>query len=332
MARIVRALWLYVFFICPLLSLSQQITAPEAQSASIIGTATDVDDTPLEGATAAIEGPPPGDHSSVATNGTGFFEFKDLKPGVSYHVTVDARDFAPWTSSDIVLTPGQQLNLSEIKLKITVVETTVTAALSADEIATEQVQLEEKQRILGVIPNFYVVYDPHPVPLTAKLKYKLALRTGTDIVSIGGAAFLAGIEQAADTPDLQQGATGYFERFGIIFADDFSDIMIGGAILPSLLHQDPRYYYQGTGTNKSRAMHALSAPFVCMGDNGKKQINYSSIGGDLFSGALSNLYYPASNRGPHLVFENTLITTGGRMASALLQEFVLRNFTTHSKN
>ena len=33
--------------------------------------------------------------------------------------------------------------------------------------------------------------------------------------------------------------------------------MIGGAILPSLLHQDPRYFYQGSGTKKSRALHAL---------------------------------------------------------------------------
>lgn len=44
--------------------------------------------------------------------------------------------------------------------------------------------------------------------------------------------------------------------------------MIGGAILPSLLHQDPRYFYQGTGTNESRTLHALSYPFVCKGDNG----------------------------------------------------------------
>jgi hypothetical protein len=331
MTPIIRALWLCVLCISPLLSLSQEISSPEPQTASIMGTATDVDDAPIEGATATIEGPNPSDHAAVATNGTGFFEFKDLKPGVIYHVTVSAKDFALWASNDIVLTPGQHLDLSGIKLKITVVETTVTA-VSQEQIATEQVQLEEKQRILGVIPNFYVVYDAHPVPLTVKLKYRLALRAGTDVVSIGGAAFLAGIEQAADTPDFQQGAKGYFQRFGIIYADDFSDIMIGGAVLPSLLRQDPRYYYQGTGTNKSRVLHALSAPFVCMGDNGKKQFNYSSIGGDLFSGALSNLYYPPSNRGPHLVFENTAITTGGRMASALLQEFVLRKFTTHSKN
>jgi hypothetical protein len=107
--------------------------------------------------------------------------------------------------------------------------------------------------------------------------------------------------------------------------------MIGGAILPSLLHQDPRYYYQGTGTTKSRTLHALSSPFVCRGDNGKLQPNYSSLGGDLGSAALSNLYYPASNRGAGLVFSNFFLTTGERMLSSMLQEFVIGRITTRQK-
>src|SRR4029077_4109743 len=115
--------------------------------------------------------------------------------------------------------------------------------------------------------------------------------------------------------------------FGAAAADGFSDIMLGGAILPSLLHQDPRYYYQGTGTNKSRTLHALSSPFICRGDNGNLQANYSSLGGDLASAALSNLYYPASNRGAGLVFENVLLSTSERMLSSLVQEFILHKFT-----
>ena len=331
MTRIIRALWLCALCCSPLLALSQEIAAPEPQTASIIGTVTDIDATQLEGATVVVDGPTPADHLATVTNETGFFEFKGLKPAVTYHVTASAKDFQPWNSAEVTLKPGQQVNLDDIKLKIEIVETTVTA-VSPDQIATEQVQAEEKQRILGVIPNFYVTYDPHPVPLTAKLKYKLALRAGTDVVSVVGAAFEAGLYQASDTLDFQQGAKGYFQRFGVIYADGFSDIMIGGAILPSILHQDPRYFYQGTGTKKSRALHAIAAPFVCPGDNGKRQINYSSIGGDIFSGALSNLYYPPSNRGPHLVFENTALTTAGRIASTLLQEFVLKSLTSHSKN
>jgi hypothetical protein len=169
------------------------------------------------------------------------------------------------------------------------------------------------------------------VPLTTKLKFQLALKTSTDAVTVLGIGVLAAINQAGDTPDYQQGWKGYGERFGATAADGFSDIMIGGAILPSLLHQDPRYYYQGTGTNKSRTLHALSSPFVCRGDNGRFQPNYSSLGGDLGSSALSNLYYPKSNRGTGLVFENFVLSTGERMMSSLVQEFVLRRLTPKSQ-
>ena len=103
-------------------------------------------------------------------------------------------------------------------------------------------------------------------------------------------------------------------------------------ILPSLLHQDPRYFYQGTGTTKSRVLHALSSPFVCKGDNGKWQPNYSTMGGDLASAAISNAYYPPSNRGAGLVFGNFLIGTGQRAAADLAQEFILRRLTPKAKN
>ena len=97
--------------------------------------------------------------------------------------------------------------------------------------------------------------------------------------------------------------------------------MIGGAILPSLLHQDPRYFYQGTGTTGSRIRHAIFSPFVAKGDNGRWQPNYSSLGGDLASSGLANLYYPKSNRGLGLVFGNFAIGTSERIAASLAKSF-----------
>jgi hypothetical protein len=210
-----------------------------------------------------------------------------------------------------------------------VVETTVVA-LTVEQLATQQVKAEEKQRVLGIIPNFFVVYDKDAVPLTTKLKYELAFRSATDVVSIAGDVFLAGVNQAADTPNYQQGAKGFGQRFGAAYADSFSNVMIGGAVLPSLLHQDPRYFYQGTGSGKSRAIHAMSYAIICKGDNGRSQFNYSGIGGNLIAGSLTNLYYPPSNRGPGLVFSSTLINAGGRLANALVQEFVLHKYTTNA--
>jgi hypothetical protein len=222
---------------------------------------------------------------------------------------------------------GAKLQIAEV-----VNRTVASSPLSIEEIATEQVKIEEKQRIFGIIPNFYVVYDRDAVPLTTKLKFRLALKTSIDPVTIMGVALVAGIKQAGDTPNYVQGAKGYGERFGAIAGDGVSDIMIGGAILPSLLHQDPRYFYLGTGTTKSRLLHALSNAFACKGDNGRLQPNYSSIGGDLASAALANAYYPASNRGVGLFLGNFLTGTGERMLGGVVQEFILGRFTSKGKN
>jgi len=275
----------------------------------------------------ALVGPVPEDRRTVVANDKGFFEFHDLKPGVPYRVTVSADGFASWTSPAIILKPDQYEILTGAKLRIEEARTTITVQYSTEEIATEQVKVEEQQRVFGIIPSFYTVYDPNPVPLTTKLKFRLALKTASDPVTAVGIVMLSAMNQAADTPNYSQGWGGFGQRVGSAAADGFANIMIGGAILPSLLHQDPRYYYQGTGTQKSRAIHALSSPFVCKGDNGAWQPNYSSIGGDLASAALSNAYYPSSNRGAGLTFENVLISTGERMVSALVKEFVLRKLT-----
>jgi hypothetical protein len=229
------------------------------------------------------------------------------------------------------LKPGQYMDLTGIRLRIAVAETTVTA-VSPEELATEQVKTEEKQRVLGFIPNFYVVYDRDAVPLTPKLKFRLAFKTSTDSVTFLGAAFLASIDQGANSPHYGQGAKGFGQRLGSNYANGLTDIMVGGAILPSILHQDPRYFYQGTGTKKSRALHALSTPFICKGDNGRWQPNYSGLGGYVASGAIANTYYPPSNRGPGLVASTTFIDIGADMANGFIQEFVLRKLTPSAKS
>jgi len=305
---------------------AQQISAPEPQTGTIVGTVTDVNGDAVPGATVVLAGPSLSDHLTVVTNDNGFFQLNNLNPGTPYHIAVSASGFADWTSPDVILKSGQVLDLTDVKLKIATVVTTVFA-ITSEQLAVQQLRVEEQQRVFGVIPNFYVVYDHHAVPLTTKLKFMLALRTSVDPVTFFGTGVLAGIDQAADTPDYVQGAKGYGQRLGAAYADGFTDILIGGAVLPSLLHQDPRYFYQGTGTKKSRILHALSSPFICKGDNGRLQPNYSSVGGDLASGAISNAYYPATNRGPGLVFENALIITGGRMVNSLIQEFILRKLT-----
>lgn len=304
----------------PVAAQDQNASAPG--TGQITGTVTDSNGDTLSGASVLLQSPSLRDSLKLTSDDNGFFAFKQLAPG-SYRVSITAPDFAAWNSPDLVLNPGQYMILTDCQLRIAGVTTTVDVGYKPELIALEQVQMEETQRAFGIIPNFYVVYDPHPEPLTTKLKFHLAMRTSTDVVTVLGVGALAGINQAGDVPAYPQGAKGYGERFGAVAADGFSDILIGGAILPSLLHQDPRYYYKGTGSNKSRILHAISSPFICRGDNGKRQPNFSSIGGDLGSSALSNLYYPPSSRGTGLIFQNFFLTTGERMLSSLVQEFVL---------
>jgi hypothetical protein len=294
----------------------------------ISGTVTDVYGDIIPGATVSLDDSASGEHRETVANDNAGFAFEGLRGNVPYRVSIRVEGFSNWTSPAIVLASGQHVLLSDIALKISGQATSVTVYASTEQIAVEQLKVAEQQRVFGFIPNFYVVYDSkNAVPLTAKLKFKLALRVSVDPITVAGVAFMAGIDQAANTPDYVQGAKGYGQRLGTVAADGFSDILIGGAILPSLLHQDPRYFYQGTGTTKSRLTHALSAPFICKGDNGKWQPNYSTIGGNLASSALSNAYYPQSNRGAGLVFGSFAISNAERLVSSFAQEFVLRKLT-----
>jgi hypothetical protein len=301
--------------------------APRPQPGIIVGTVVDVNNDPVPGASVVLQGSTLKGPRTAVANDNGFFEFNHLEPGNPYRVTATAPGFADWTSPEVTLKPGQYIILTDTKLYIAKALTTVNVGYSAEQIATEQVKIEEQQRIFGFIPNFYAEYDPNAAPLTTKLKFELAAKVSFDPVTFVGVGVFAAADQAGDRPNYPQSAKGYAERYGTVYADGVTDIMIGGAILPSLLHQDPRYFYQGTGTDKSRALHALTSSFVCKGDNGRWQPNYSTVGGDLAAAALSNAYYPPSNRGVGLFLSNFFIDTGQRAAANLAQEFILRRLT-----
>lgn len=305
--------------------------APTPQSAHIAGTVSDTNGDIIPGASVIIEGGS-GDPRSAVANDNGFFEVDGLSAGTDYEVTVSAKGFVTWKSVAISLSPGQFDILNDIKLSVLGDETSVTVVASREELATEQVKIEEHQRVMGFIPNFYVSYDKHAVPLTSKLKFELALKVAVDPVTFAGTSFLALTNQASHYPNYQEGLKGYGQRFGSVYVNDLSDILVGGAILPSILHQDPRYFYQGTGTKRSRLMHALSSPIITRGDNGKWQPNYSSIGGYLASGAIANTYYPESNRGPGLLARTFAIDFSANVANGVLQEFVLRKLTPSVKD
>ena len=257
----------------------------------------------------------------------GRFRFADVPAG-AFTLTVSTGGFDQ-KEIEGQLKAGGSFDAKQIVLVLSTTSNDVRVSASQVEIAQEQMKEEEKQRVLGVIPNFYVVYAPDAPPLNPRQKFHLAWRSSIDWTAFAGAAVFAGVEQANDSfSGYGQGTQGYAKRFGANYADGFISSMVGGAILPSLLKQDPRYFYKGTGTKRSRFWYAVANAVVCKGDNGHWQPSYSGIGGSLVSGAISNLYYPAANRdGVGLTFEDAGIGIGVSAVQNLFQEFLVKRLT-----
>ena len=235
-----------------------------------------------------------------------------------------------YVSPEVELSAGQMQFVKKVVLPWSGGVEEVRVYASQEQLATEQVHAEESQRVLGVIPNFYSSFDPNAVPMNAKQKFKLAFRSEIDPVTFAGAAAIAGAEEYRKIyPGYGTGLAGFGKRFGAQYANDFDSRMIGSALLPALFHQDPRYFYKGSGTVRSRAVYAIESAFLCRGDNGKRQIDYSHILGDFAAGGLSNLYYPEPSEGAGLIFTNGLIEIGGMAGTNLLREFVLKGITSH---
>jgi len=310
---------------------AQSTETANTRTGSVLGTVVDTSDDPVPDATVVLQRPT-GERLTVVTRDDGSFAFHNVTAGIAYQVTVTAEGFAEWTSS-IAVEPGQEKTLADVKLRILAVQRAVTVSYSEKEVAAQQFKAEEQQRVLRFIPNLYVTYEPHPEPLTPGMKFHLAYKSLTSPVFFGRVIGWAGVEQAADTPSQwRQGAQGYGKRAGAGFADATTGGLIGNAILPSLLHQDPRYFYQGNGAKKSRALHAVLAPFICKGDNGATQPNYSALGGSLISYSISTAYYPSSDRNAEHVFRGFGIDIGLHVAGSLAQEFILDKFTSKGKH
>ncbi len=319
-----------VVLVLSILTFAQTGESPAAPLGTIMGTVTDIGGSTVPGATVVLQQPGTQDRRTVTTSANGFFQFTQVNPEVPYAINVSAPGLTQWTSPAVTLDPGQ-VKILNAQLRIPMERTQVQVTYDPVEVATEQVKTAEKQRVLGIVPNFYVVYDRDPQPLTTKLKFQLAMKVSTDPVTMAGVAFMASVNQAADTPNYGQGWDAYGKRLGAVAADGFTDIMIGGAILPSLLHQDPRYFYQGSGPTTSRLRHAMLSPFIAHGDNGHLQPNFSSIGGDLASAAISHFYYPAPDRDANALLTGFAISTAERVASSVAQEFILGRFTAKGR-
>jgi hypothetical protein len=189
--------------------------------------------------------------------------------------------------------------------------------------AEGELHQEEHQHLMGFIPYFNTVFGDTAPPLTPSQKFELAFKRSITPLTFIGAGLIAGIGQANNSfPQYGQGAQGYGKRFGSQYADTFDSNMIGSAIFPVILHQDPRYYRMGTGGFRKRFWYSLSTAVRTKGDDGKWQPGFSTILGSLAAGGISNLYFPPPDRGAGLTFERGSLQIAERALSLMFDEFL----------
>lgn len=190
--------------------------------------------------------------------------------------------------------------------------------------AEEEVKEQEHQRMAGIVPSFNVTYHSDAVSLSTAEKFRLEFRAAIDPYTFSVAAIVAGIGEAEKSNSgFGWGPEGYGKRVAAAYADNVIGNTLGNAVLPSLLHQDPRYYRLGHGTIHHRLLYAASTAFICKHDDtGKWEPNYSNVLGNLIAGEISNLYYPDNSKSNFgQTIGNGLTVTFEGMFGAELEEF-----------
>ena len=251
---------------------SQAAPGPQQQmakgSATLTGAIIDQTGASVRDARVTLTGS--GEGLRVVRSGDdGSFTFSNLPAG-TFHLMVEATGFAPVSSAPVSLRDNETIAAPTISLLVAANDAQVEVRGDTEAIANEQIKAEERQRVLGVVPNFYTSYVYDAAPLDAKQKYTFALRETFDPVRFVATAIGAGIQQANNNfKGYGSGAAGYGKRYAALYGTGLFSDMLSHAVFPVIFHQDPRYFYQGSGTVKSRFIHAISFAVVIRSDSGR---------------------------------------------------------------
>ena len=188
--------------------------------------------------------------------------------------------------------------------------------------AQEQLDQQYHQRVFGVMATFNTTRNKDALPLSTRQKYELFFRSAVDpwpfVLTFVG----AGLDQAQNSfPEYGQGVQGYAKRWGAGYADYFTGNLLGNAVLADVLKEDPRYFQKGTGSYASRALWAAGGTVWCKRDDGSWGPNYANVAGNLIGAAISNLYYPASDRTVGQTVERGFTVTAQAIIGSEVIEF-----------
>jgi hypothetical protein len=190
--------------------------------------------------------------------------------------------------------------------------------------AEEEVREQEHQRMAGIVPTFNLTYHSDAVSLSPGEKFRIQFRAAIDPYTFSIALIVAGLGEAEDSnTGFGWGPGGFAKRAAAAYADNVIGNTLGNAVLPTILHQDPRYFRLGHGPIRRRVFYAIGTAFVCKHDNTHKwEPNYSNVLGNMLAGEISNLYYPASsNSNFGQTIETGLTVTVEGAFGSTLEEF-----------
>jgi len=183
---------------------------------------------------------------------------------------------------------------------------------------------EVPKRIFWIIPNFMTANDQpeNKGPLTPRQKFNIAWHQFFDMSAHFGNLIQASISQAANgLPHYGQGWGAFGERYAAQEGDQFTGSMLIYGVLPTVLHQDPRYFRRGRGSVWSRVAYAASRVVICRTDAGKPTFNASSVFGQFGQASISMLYYPQQDRKIEGVVQGWAINQGYNIGWNQLKEF-----------
>ncbi len=182
---------------------------------------------------------------------------------------------------------------------------------------------EEGKRAFGILPNFRTVEASAPFhPISTREKFVIGFHDSTDYPVFGFTAVVAGWSQLVNThPYYGQGMKGYGKRFAAAYGDVAIGNMMTESVMPSLLHEDPRYFRKGSGSFASRLGYAASRSFITRTDSGRNRFNFSEFTGAAVAAGAGNIYY-RHERTTGDNFERFTTTIVTDMLSQMLNEFL----------
>lgn len=305
----------------------QEQTVHAAGMGGVAGRVVDGTGAAVSGAQVTLTGAGVATPLETTADINGVFGFVGLRPG-AYRLVIASPGMAEFSLNDVPVAAGGVERLPDMAMRVLATSSSVQVFADEHDVAQAQVHAQEKQRVLGIVPNFYSSYIWNAEPMTQKMKYKLAGHAVLDPLAFAVAAGVGGVEQAHNTfPGYGRGPASYGKRAAAAYGDTLIGRLMGSAILPSIFRQDPRYFYRGTGSFFSRAVYAVGATVICRGDNGKQQPNFSHVLGNFAAAGISNLYRDASDRQASLTIRNGFIITGSNAVANLVREFLLRGLT-----